>query len=59
MDAKGMNQQDLVRATGLHAATVSKLYRNRFDRIDIATATTICQYFNLKSISELVELSEQ
>ena len=56
MKKKGLNQKQVAEATGLSPGTVNKIYKNKFDRIDNHTVTTLCKYFELKSISELIEI---
>lgn len=56
MQAKGLDQKTLAAQTGLSKTTVSKLYRNHFDRIDSQTVTTLCRYFGLRTISDLLEI---
>jgi DNA-binding Xre family transcriptional regulator len=53
---EGLDQKTLAARTGLSPTTVGKLYRGHFDRIDNHTVTTLCKYFKLKSISELIEI---
>jgi DNA-binding Xre family transcriptional regulator len=53
---QGLDQKTLAAQTGLSPTTVGKLYRGHFDRIDNHTVTTLCRFFGLKSISELIEL---
>lgn len=52
----GLDQKTLAAKTGLSPTTVGKLYRGHFDRIDNHTVTTLCKFFGLRSISELVEI---
>lgn len=56
MKREKINQGQLAVATGLSPTTVSKLARNHFDRIDNHTITTLCRYFKLSKIDELIEL---
>lgn len=56
MQVKGVDQKTVAAATGLSATTVGKLYRNHFDRIDNHTVTTLCKYFGLKKLDQLIEL---
>lgn len=56
MEAKGINQKDLAAATGLSPTTVSKFYRNQLDRFDRNTVLKLCEFFECKSISDLIEI---
>ena len=56
MEQAGIKQRDLAVATGLSPTTISKLARNHFDRIDNNTVTTLCRYFGLKRLDDLIEL---
>lgn len=56
MNRDGVNQKTLAHKTGLSPATVGKLYRGHFDRIDNNTVRTLCTFFDLKSISELFDI---
>lgn len=57
MEKKGLNQKQVAEATGLSPGTIGKIYNNQFNRIDNHTVTALCQYFGLKSISELIEIN--
>lgn len=56
MRKQDLDQKTLAAKTGLSPTTVGKLYRSHFDRIDNHTVTTLCRFFGLKSISELIEI---
>lgn len=56
MSDKGIDQKTLASKTGLSPTTVGKIYHAQFNRIDNHTVKTICLYFGLKSISELIEI---
>jgi len=53
---QGLDQKTLAAKTGLSPTTVGKLYRGHFDRIDNHTVTTLCRFFGLRSISDLIEI---
>ncbi len=56
MKEKGVDQKTVAAATGLSPTTVGKLYRSHFDRIDNHTVTTLCKYFGLRNLDDLLEL---
>jgi transcriptional regulator with XRE-family HTH domain len=56
MDKQNMSQLALSEATGLAPGTIGKLYRNQVTRFDENTVKTLCLYFGLKSISDLLEI---
>lgn len=56
MHDRGLDQKTLAAQTGLSPTTVGKIYRGQFNRIDNHTVTTLCLYFGLKSIADLIEI---
>ncbi|WP_256091112.1 helix-turn-helix transcriptional regulator [Nostoc sp. KVJ20] len=56
MEAENLTQTAVVEATGLSPATIGKLYRNQVGRFDENTVKSLCKFFNLKSINELLEI---
>lgn len=54
-----LDQKTLAARTGLSPTTVGKLYRGHFDRIDNHTVTTLCKFFGLESINQLIEIEWQ
>ena len=56
MESKGLDQKTLAAETGLSPTTVGKVYRGQFNRIDNHTVKTLCMYFGLKTISELIDI---
>lgn len=56
MDEKGIDQKTLSAETGLSPTTVGKIYRAQFNRIDNHTVHSLCRYFGLKTISDLIEI---
>lgn len=56
MKTKGIDQKTLAAETGLSPTTIGKIYRGQFNRIDNHTVTTLCLYFGLKTLSDLVEI---
>lgn len=56
MSQRGLDQKTLAAKTGLSPTTVGKLYRGHFDRIDNHTVKTLCLFFGLKSISDLIDI---
>ncbi|BAD78961.1 unknown protein [Synechococcus elongatus PCC 6301] len=56
MEERGLDQKSLAIAAGLGVTTVSRLYKNRFDRVDVTTLTKLCKFFQLKSVNELLDI---
>lgn len=56
MEGKSLTQLALSEATGLAPSTIGRLYRNQLTRIDTSTIITLSTFFNLQSISELIEI---
>jgi DNA-binding Xre family transcriptional regulator len=56
MIQKGLDQKTLAAKTGLSPTTVGKIYRGHFDRIDNHTIKTLCIFFGLKSIGQLIDV---
>jgi DNA-binding Xre family transcriptional regulator len=53
---KRLDQKTLAAKTGLSPITVGKIYRGHFDRIDNHTIKTLCIFFGLKSINQLIDV---
>lgn len=58
MKEQNISQKTLSEKTGLSPTTVGRLYRNHFDRIDNNTVVTLCNYFGIKKIDDLFELTD-
>lgn len=58
MAEREMTQGQLREALGLGTHTVSKLYNNRFDRVDRETIEKLCDYFEVE-IGELFVLKDE
>ena len=56
MERKGLDQKTLAFKTGLSPTTVGKFYRGQFNQIDNHTVTTLCTYFGLKTLSDLIDI---
>ena len=56
LERDNIDQKTLAKATGLSQTTVSKMARGHFSRIDNHTVTSLCVYFKLKTISDLIEI---
>ena len=56
MEDEGLDQKTLAARTGLNVATISKVYWGQFNRIGNSTVTTLCLYFGLKTISDLIDI---
>ena len=57
MELHNLNQKQVAQNTGLSPSTIGKLYRGTFERIDNNTIETLCYYFGLDSIADLIEIS--
>ena len=53
-----LSQRQLSRDTGLSPTTISKLFTNKFERVDVNTIEVLCHYLE-KDVSDLFELREQ
>jgi DNA-binding Xre family transcriptional regulator len=51
-----ISQLGLAQQTGLSHGTVGKLARGEFTRIDENTVISLCKFFNLRTISDLIEI---
>ncbi len=58
MAEREITQVQLREALGLGSHTISKLYNNRFDRVDRETIEKLCNYFKV-DISELFVLRDE
>jgi DNA-binding Xre family transcriptional regulator len=59
LEKHNISQIGLAQETGLSPGTVGKLARGEFTRIDENTVITLCQYFDLNSISDLIEIERE
>ena len=59
MDNKGITQLALADATGLAPSTIGRLYRSQITRIDTSTVIALSKFFDLQSISELLEIQRK
>ncbi len=59
MEDKHITQLTLAENTGLAPSTIGRLYRNQVNRIDVQTVAVLCDFFNLSSISELIEIKKE
>lgn len=57
MGEKKMKVIDVVRATGLHRNTVTLLYKETANRVDLLTMEKLCRLFECQ-VGELFELIE-
>lgn len=57
MDKEGISQLQLASETGLSPATIGKLYRDQFERIDKNTIISLCVHFKC-TLTDLLELVE-
>ena len=51
-----ISQLGLAKQTGLSPVTVGKLARGEFTRIDENTVITLCKFFNLKALTDLIDI---
>lgn len=58
-EERGITQTQLSKETGLAPSTVGKLYRNTVVRIDENTILTLCEYFDLKGLEELLQIERE
>lgn len=58
MAEREITQVQLREALGLGSHTVSKLYNNRFDRVDRETVEKLCDYFGV-SVGDLFVLKDE
>ena len=59
MEKRGLDQKSLASATGLSSTTVNRLYKNRFDRIDVSTVVKLCDFFGLASVNQLIDIESE
>ncbi len=52
-----LSQRQLAKETGLSPTTINKLFTNKFERVDVNTLETLCDYFN-KEVGDLLVLRE-
>ncbi len=58
MAEREITQAKLRESIGLGSHTISKLYNNRFDRVDRETVEKLCEYFNVE-VGELFVLRDE
>lgn len=56
--AKSMTRYRLCAETGLSPNTVDRMYKNRLDRLDIGTVSTLVKFFGLRTLDELIVLED-
>lgn len=52
-----LTQRQLSRDTGLSTTTINKLFTNKFDRVDVNTIETLCNYFE-REVGELLTMRQ-
>ena len=57
MGEKRLKIADLVRDTGLSRTTVSRLYHEDSERIDLDTLEKLCRYLNVE-IADVLEITD-
>ncbi|MEL6163323.1 MAG: helix-turn-helix transcriptional regulator [Cyanobacteria bacterium J06628_3] len=55
MEAKNITQTELSERTGLASTTIGRLYRNHASRVDFETLEKLIAFFELSTISDLLE----
>lgn len=58
MGERKLKVTDVARETGLHRATVTALYKESFERIDMKSLETLCRYFNC-TVGDMLEIAEE
>jgi transcriptional regulator with XRE-family HTH domain len=58
MDEKGISQLELSEKTGLAPTTIGRLYRNQASRFDVSTLEKLAEYFQLSTVTELLEFKK-
>lgn len=58
MAEKEITQTQLRESLGLGSHTISKLYNNRFDRVDRETIEKLCDYFGIE-VGDLFVLKDE
>lgn len=56
LEKNKISQLGLAQQTGLSPGTVGKLARGEFSRIDENTVITLCKFFNLKKLTDLIDI---
>ena len=56
IERANLDQKTVADRTGLSPTTVGKIYRGHFERLDMGTIETLCKFFGLKSISQLIDI---
>ncbi|MFM6006330.1 MAG: helix-turn-helix domain-containing protein [Sphaerospermopsis kisseleviana] len=51
-----ISQLGLAQKTGLSPGTVGKLARGEFSRIDENTVITLCKFFRLEKLTDLIDI---
>lgn len=59
MEAQGLSQRALVRATGLSPGTVCDLYNDKVTRFDKGTLKRLMLYFGLSDMSQLIHVERE
>ena len=54
-DRRALPLRTIVAETGLSMGSLLRIKNLKTDRISLATLVTLCRYFEVKSISELLE----
>ena len=52
-----LSQRQLAKETGLSPTTINRLFTNKFDRVDVNTIETLCNYFE-REVGELLTMRQ-
>lgn len=52
-----LSQRQLAKETGLSSTTINRLFTNKFDRVDVHTVETLCNYLG-RDVGDLFVLRE-
>lgn len=52
-----LSQRQLAKETGLSSTTINRLFTNKFDRVDVHTVETLCNYLG-REVGDLFVLRE-
>ena len=56
MGERRLKTSDIVRDTGINRGTITRLYKDTAERVDLAVLQTLCTYFDC-DLNELLEIT--